>query len=86
MALGYKDFFPEVLKAGIFMTEHELLPATVGRAGQWIVESGVQVINVETVVLPNIGKVDETSTVRLHSSGDTATYWYQVVRVWHLSA
>ena len=59
MSLNYKDFFPTVLKSGFFSTTHEELPATVGRASKWIEAAGVCVINVETVVLPNIQGVEE---------------------------
>ena len=83
MPLNYKDFFPTVLASGFFSTEHEALPATVARADQWVAESGVQVINIETVVLPNIESVEDASQVGIRTSGKVSSHWYQIVRVWY---
>ena len=83
MSIGYKDFFPAILKSGFFSTEHETVPATVARANDWIAKSGAGVINVETVVLPNVERVEEASQVGIRTSADVSSYWYQVVRVWY---
>lgn len=83
MPLKYKDFFPVVLKSGFFSTEHEALQATVARADQWVAESGVRVINVETVVLPNIESVEDASKIGIRTSGERSSRWYQIVRVWY---
>jgi hypothetical protein len=83
MSIAYKDFFPTVIKSGFFSIEHEALPATVSRAGQWILGAGVQVINVETVVLPNVETTEEASKVGIRTSGERGSHWYQVVRVWY---
>jgi hypothetical protein len=83
MPIGYRDFFPEVLKRGFFSNVQEAVPDTVVRANAWIAESGVRVINVETVVLPNIDKAEDASEVGIRTSGDMSSYWYQVVRVWY---
>jgi hypothetical protein len=83
MVIGYKDFFPAVLKSGFFSTEHETLATTVVRANDWIAESGARVINVETVVLPNVEQEEDASEVGIRTSGEFSSYWYQVVRVWY---
>jgi hypothetical protein len=83
MTIEYKDFFPAVLKSGFFSTEYEMLSATIQRANQWLVESGVTIINVETVVLPNISDASDASQVGIRTSGGRGSYWYQVVRVWY---
>ena len=83
MPIGCKDFFPAVLKSGFFSTEHEMLSATVVRANEWIAETGVGTINVETVVLPNVKRVEDASQVGIRTSGELSSYWYQVVRVWY---
>jgi hypothetical protein len=83
MSIAYKDFFPAVLKSGFFSTEHEALPATVARANDWIAESGVGLINVETVILPNVKGVEDASQVGIRTSGEVGSYWYQIVRVWY---
>lgn len=86
MPLNYKDFFPKVLESGFFSTTHEELPATVARANQWVEESGVRVVNVETVVLPNIRSAEDASQVGIRTSGELSSHWYQIVRVWHESS
>jgi hypothetical protein len=83
MSLYYKDFFPVVLKSGFFSTEHESLPATVARANAWVRETGIPIINIETIVLPNIQSVEDASRVSIRTSGEQSSYWYQVVRVWY---
>jgi hypothetical protein len=83
MPFNYQDFFPLALKRGIFSTVHEPLPATVARANQWVAKFGVRVVNVETVVLPNIDSVGDASQVGIRTSGGRGSYWYQIVRVWY---
>ena len=45
----------------------------------------VEVVNVETIVLPNIHSPHEDGTAdpSLHVSGDHGSRWYQVFRVWY---
>jgi hypothetical protein len=83
MVIGYKDFFPAVVKSGFFSTEHEELPSTVARANDWIAQSRVRLINVETVVLPNVRQEEDASQVGICTSGDLSSYWFQVVRIWY---
>ncbi len=83
MLINYKDFFPTALKSGFFSTEYETLSSTVLRANQWLAESGARVVNVETVVLPNIKTAEDASQTGLRTSGEISSHWYQVVRVWY---
>jgi len=83
MSFKYKDFFPEVLSSGFFSEEHESLTATVARANQWVEARKVRVLNVETVVLPNIESAEEAGEVGIRTSGEVSSHWYQVVRVWY---
>jgi len=83
MSFKYKDFFPEVLSNGFFSTQHESLTATVARANQWVMAYKVRVINLETVLLPNIKSVEDAGEVGIRTSGEVSSHWYQVVRVWY---
>jgi hypothetical protein len=83
MSINYKDFFPTVVSSGFFSTEHEALSATVARVNEWAARASVRVINVETVVLPNVENAEEASKVGIRTSGKMSSYWYQVVRVWY---
>jgi len=79
----YQDFFPT--KTGSFMSSaHEPLASVVERANQWITSANVEVINVETVVLPNASSWgdDDSGKTALRTSGETSSWWFQIVRVW----
>ncbi|MDB6026109.1 MAG: hypothetical protein JWM68_2332 [Verrucomicrobiales bacterium] len=82
MLIGYKDFFPTILKSGFFSDEHETIASTVSRANEWIAQANVRVINVETVVLPNVNKIEDASKIGIYTSGEGSSRWYQLVRVW----
>jgi hypothetical protein len=84
MAISYQDFFPMVLKPGKIFTPDvlETLSETVVRTNCWIVQSGVKVMNVETVLLPNVNHRDPLQS-SFYSGGDGRTNWYQIVRVWY---
>ena len=81
MSIGFKDFIPDVTKSGLLFTDFEALPETVTRANQWIAATQVQVINIETVVLPSTDEVEEASRARVLTS--SSCYWHQIVRVWY---
>ncbi len=85
MPIQYKDFFPEVLKKSFFSTTQETVPATVARANAWLAQSGVRLLNIETVVLPNLNKAGDASEAGIRTSGEISSYWYQVIRVWYES-
>lgn len=85
--IKFKDFVPELEdEGGLFRKmAFEQFQATVERANQWIEENNIEVMNVETVVLPNIhSKYEEGSTdVQLKASSSAQTDWHQFIRVWH---
>ena len=85
--IGFYDFLPEVvveatvLKAPVY----EEISGPLRRANDWINQHNVNVVNVETVVLPNInhkreeGSLDTSLTTR----GDYYSTWHQFIRVWY---
>lgn len=87
MSIQAKDFVPAKTKGGLFksgtiQTFNEVLAA----ANAWIASNPqVEVINVETVVLPNIHESDEEGSMdtELYTGGEIASRWYQLVRVWY---
>jgi len=88
--LNFRDFAPTVTSpGGLFkMPTLEELSACVARANEWVVDNQINVVNIETVVLPNIhmpGEEGSTDT-QLHTSGDMASRWHQFIRVWYQSA
>ena len=85
--LYFRDFVPKMLAAPkLFKAgEYESIEAAMVAANEWIRESGIRVVNVETVVLPNIwSRFEEgTSDVALATSGEMPSHWHQFIRVWY---
>jgi hypothetical protein len=85
--IEFRDFVPEVVsEAALFKAaEYEPLDAAVTAANRWIHELKIKVINIETVVLPNIwSRWEEGSTdTSLGTSGDSPSHWHQFIRVWY---
>lgn len=85
--LHHRDFVPQVRDPGGFFkqAEYDSFDAAVSAAGQWIDTTGVDVVTLETVVLPNIHHTWEEGTgdPSLRSSGEMSTTWHQFVRVWY---
>jgi hypothetical protein len=85
--IRFQDFLPRATGSGGFLglgTSYETIEQTLAAANAWIAKYNLTVLNVETLVLPNIDQ-EKTGTVsaRLWSSGDMRTDWYQAIRVWY---
>ena len=63
MIIHYKDFSPSAVEHKVFSTEYESFSEVVAHANEWIRDSGVTVLNVETVVLPNLQEIKDKSQV-----------------------
>jgi hypothetical protein len=85
--IAYKDFVPTELSAGGWfqMPTREQLSECLTRASEWILVNKLDVINVETVVLPNIHSAGKEGSkdVQIRISGERSAYWYQFIRVWY---
>ena len=85
--IWFRDFVPQIIQQpGFFQPgEYESLDEALTLANEWIEATGVEVVNVETVVLPNIwSQYEEGSTdTALPTSGEMASHWHQFVRVWY---
>ena len=88
--IHFQDFVPKMLSSpGIFKPgEYESFDAALMAANQWIQASGIDVMHIETVVLPNIwSRWEEGSKdVAIGSSGDMVSHWHQFIRVWFRAA
>jgi len=89
--IGYKDFIPQRIaarKGGFFGGStpegHQTFRDAVAEANVWIGAEGVEVVSVETVVLPNVWEdhEDGTDDGSLYASGSGSS-WHQFVRVWY---
>ncbi|MEX2174021.1 MAG: hypothetical protein WD872_06645 [Pirellulaceae bacterium] len=85
--IRYHDFVPQMVAPAGFLTpaEYDSLDKALVEANQWIKENEIRVLNVETVVLPNIwNRFEEGSRdPALGMSGDSPSHWHQFVRVWY---
>jgi hypothetical protein len=90
--MHFKDFVPRYVQSnatflGVDITQasFESFDACVDAARAWIAENQVDLINVETVVLPNIYEPNEQGTTDsdLATSDQLSTHWYQFLRVWY---
>lgn len=87
MPILYKDFVPPQTAPGGFLSSgrYASLDAAVREANAWVSAAGVQVLNFETVLLPNPFSTGEEGTAdsNLRTSGDISAFWTQFVRVWY---
>jgi hypothetical protein len=84
MAIACRDFLPEVKVRGMLSNEYELLGETVARANAWIAADQITVINVETVMQPNLTRRGRSDENGVRTSGEHSSFWFQVVRVWYV--
>ena len=86
----FKDFVPERLKKSGFLSEakYQQLEDIVMEANEWVKKNGFKIINIETVVLPNIWDKDEEGSedVDILTSGTNSSTWHQFIRVWYENA
>lgn len=84
--IQFKDFVPEVLEPARFLRplSAEAFEVAAQRASDWASQPGVNVINVETVVLANMHHKNEEGSgdTSLPVTADMGTTWHQFVRVW----
>jgi len=83
MAIAFIDFFPQVTRSGFLSNDYESFQQVVDRANEWMASSGVQILNVETLVLPNVGSETEAMQTNIRTSGEMSSYWRQILRVWY---
>lgn len=85
--IEFRDFIPEMQNKGSFFKSatFEQFSEPLKRANEWIENDNIDVINVETVALPNIYAPGEegTTDVQLRVSGDMSSAWYQFIRIWY---
>ncbi|WP_370089855.1 hypothetical protein [Ekhidna sp.] len=81
------DFTPKVTKkGGLFKsTEIETFTDIVTSMNEWTTDSGHEIINIETVLLPNIHDSDEEGSedTMLGTGRESSSHWYQLIRVWY---
>jgi hypothetical protein len=90
--IACRDFAPQQVEAPnqwmeqITLAEqgkHESLQAAIAAANEWISKENLEVVSVETVVLPNIWERDEQGTQDVSLRLGNWPRWHQFVRVWY---
>ena len=83
--LKMKDFLPQPDKPPALFSKqiYETLEDTVAAAGEWLKTSGVKLVQIETVIVPNLRKEDRSQAARFSVSYSIDSQWYQFIRVWY---
>ena len=86
--IAFKDFLPDQInpKDRRMSVGYQSLVSAVERANEWIsAQSDVSVVNIETVVLPNIYQSREqgSTDTAIRMRGERSDLWHQFVRVWY---
>ena len=85
--IEFRDFVPEMITAPKLFKpgEYETLEDALVAVNQWIKDDDIRVVNLETVVLPNIwSRFEEgTADVALGTSGEMPSHWHQFIRCWY---
>ena len=83
--IAYHDFVSTTVKGKWYQgSTEESFEDAVQSANEWVKSNAISVLNVETVVLPNIEASTESGTAdtKLETASGWAS-WHQFVRVWY---
>ncbi len=82
-----RDFVPEKKKGGLFKSgKIEDFQSVINTMNEWIEQqNNISVINVESVVLPNIHDAEEQGSedTELWTGATSSTSWHQLIRLWY---
>ena len=88
--IKYNDFAVKVTKPGNWNKKPEIEPLeeTLLRLNGWIEENELLVMNVETILMPNVYEKGSTATksqgaYKSSEPSGIANLWYQIFRVWY---
>jgi len=84
--LRHQDFVPRMLtpQALFQPATFEPFEEALTEANLWIKENQIHVVNVETVVLPNIwNRWEEGTKDPALGTGESPVHWHQFIRVWY---
>ncbi|MBA3470452.1 MAG: hypothetical protein H0T53_12505 [Herpetosiphonaceae bacterium] len=82
--LTLKDFIPQVQKKLLGIpTDYESIHEVLTRVKRWIDREQIQVLNVETLLLPMLpSEGEESPPARMNSVGNSMST-FQIIRVWY---
>ena len=84
-----RDFAPKEVAGACFFkdAEYQTFEDSLNAANEWLSEAKVEIVQLETVVLPNMWAAAEDGTTdgSVATSGP-ADSWHQFLRVWYKEA
>ena len=87
MGIAFKDFAPTPLRKGFFSLslakKYTSLDVTLEKLNRWSQANDIDVLNIETVVVPNLDLEDEGTMEEAISVAGGISGWYQFFRVWY---
>lgn len=87
--IQFKDFRPEPTQEGWFNVFWPTLDVLVATMNQWAADAAVEIVNVETVIVPTLAS-GTASTHLAAESWDLGAYQtmpaFQFIRVWYREA
>ena len=84
--IRYQDFVPQMMTpSSLFQpATFEPFDEALAEANQWIRENQIEVVSMETVVLPNIwNRWEEGTKDPSLGTGESPSHWHQFIRVWY---
>jgi hypothetical protein len=83
--LRHRDFVPRMLREAFLLTpaEYESFEDAEAAANTWMEQEKMEIVSIETVVLPNLWKEEGSDDPALRTAGDFAAHWHQFIRVWY---
>lgn len=84
--INYKDFSPQVSRTGLLghVKESDSFQTVVKQANLWLNSNPVKLVNIETVLLPNLlSKPTEVEPEKGASTVGQSHVLFQCVRVWY---
>jgi len=85
--IQYIDFFPDVIDTSLLgiVRAVDSFDAVVKVANNWTASNPVEVVNIETVLIPQSQAIKEApkSKEGFYPEGHNPTHWYQGIRIWY---
>ena len=85
--IEYRDFVPRMMTPAGYLgqPEFETLQQALEGANKCIGEDAIEVVSIETVVLPNVHHPleDGSEDGSIRQDDDWVTMWNQFIRVWY---
>lgn len=85
--IKYEDFSPQITERGLLGNpkKAQTLQGTIDTVNQWIADNAIEIINIETVMIPFsiYGKSPTSYHRRKYQIIEGRADWHQIIRVWH---